>query len=132
MKIKKISALFLAIALVLTFCACGSSEPKKPVVELVDYNLDYESTEWQPMSDERATEEKLLEVYEIIQAGVIGMRYEDVVELVGCEASDFRNDGSGNRLYKWYTSESEYVDMGLTFEQQGDEWYVTWYSKTNM
>ena len=130
MKIKRISALLLAIALVLTFCACGG--PKEPEVQLVDFNLDYESTEWQPMSDDRATEEKLLEVYAIISAGVTETDYADVVALVGCEASEFRNDGSGNRVYKWRTAESEYVDMGLTFELQGADWYVTWFSKTNM
>ena len=64
-KISKMITLLLTLAMVFALAACGSGDGGNGGEQANDnpYNLDYKSTEVQPMSDERATKETLMLIY---------------------------------------------------------------------
>ena len=138
MNSKKMLALILALVLALSLCACGGggggSDPDDGAVvdgdaAVSDFELDYTSSEWQDMSDDRTPLEDLRTVYAAMQASSSNMTYADVVALVGCDASEFRMEGE-SRVYRWNAEESEYEYIGAVLKDTDGEWYVSGYSRS--
>ena len=160
MKAQQLFALLLIAALGLALSACGgsspSSQPEIPAVESTvsevesevesnveaevestdsnnPYGLDYASESWQAMSSDRLSKADLLTAYETIEATAKGtMTYEDVVSLIGVDATEFKFSTVEGRIYSWSTSEDEYTYIRVLFEETDGDWLNSWYSKTNM
>ena len=151
MKLKILSAGLLTVLLLLSLCACGGSPSSTPTASPQatstpahdttpepgtesdgedttpaaegEYDLDYESEEWQTMSSDRSP----LETLKTALATVKPMQwnevtYEEVAELFGCDASQFKME-NGKRVYRWRSSESEYSYCAVLFEETDGEWF---------
>ncbi|NMA17376.1 MAG: hypothetical protein GX939_01210 [Clostridiaceae bacterium] len=89
-----------------------TSKASDPAVDKNPYNLDYESTEIQPMSeDKRASVETLRETaFEWLEGRImfVGTKfadytYEDVAEHIGVDATYYYyNEHWPGRTYSWY------------------------------
>lgn len=92
------------------------------------YNLDYESTELQTMSDERASKEVLMETENDFFQGLniftgtelTKLTYKDVVEHIGVEPSAYQYEATyGRRIYFWYVEDSTGPCLFVYFDKDG-------------
>lgn len=110
---KKIIAGLLCAFVVFPLTACGSDEAEQS-------NLDFESSQVQEVSEDRASLEVLRETAQIWLEGMNSFAgtdqskytYSDFVEHIGCEASEYYND-SGYRVYTWISAEDESSKMAV-------------------
>jgi hypothetical protein len=99
------------------------------------YNLDYESTEMQPMSDKKASAETLREtavewLEERINRGEIeyaDYTYEDVAEHIGVDASiyyysDHEVERWSGRVYAWYAEDDNTVFFSILLTESDGDW----------
>ena len=105
MTAKKIFCMFMVVFMCFSIIACGgkSDEAKEK------YKLDYESTDVQPISEERASADVLKETeYEWLEGETIfpdghpysDLTYEDFVKHIGVDASQYQYSSDfGGRMY---------------------------------
>ncbi len=88
------------------------------------YNLDIESTDFQPMSRERATKTVLKETFTEYFGGLnyffgterVNLTYEAVVAHIGVDPSGYRYDAAQQaQLYSWYSAESSACVLHVWF-----------------
>lgn len=131
---KKLFALLLVFALAFGLAGCGTTDSGKtdvneppvddapgseppvdepPAAETVAerYNLDLQSTEVQPMSEDRADIGVLIETSETFLGGEMyfpdteyeNLTYDDLAEHIGCDASEYYFDADNDaECYTWY------------------------------
>lgn len=132
-KINRILTLLGVLIMILGLTACGGSggsngESADSGEQVNDnpYNLDYESSELQPMSDERADKETLLETQNDFFQGLTiftgtdltKMTYEDVVKHIGVDPSAYQYS-YGRRIYIWYVEDSNGPCLLVYFDGDG-------------
>lgn len=112
-KTNKFLTILLALTMMLALAACGSGGAQ---ANDNSYNLDYESTEIQPMSDERASKETLMEVMNDYFQGLnvftdtdlAKLTYKDVVEQIGVDPSAYQYEAVNERqVYFWFVEDDE-------------------------
>lgn len=128
--LKKLMTLSLALMMLLALAACGGGGGGAAGSA---YDLDYTSEEVQPMTDERASEEKLIEAKEYYLDGLQSkpdefskMTYKDVAEYIGVDASEFQHFESYHQdRYTWYVEGNEGPCLLAAFDENGDLYAVT-------
>ena len=128
MRAKKIFCMFMVVFMCFSITACGSkSDDSKE-----KYKLDYESTEVQPMSEERASADVLKQTeYEWLEGATIfpdgssysDYTYEDFVKHIGVDASQYQysSDFDG-RMYIWIAKESDNKMFSILLKESGGVW----------
>lgn len=122
---KKLFSLFLAMAMIFGLAACGGGgdTAKEPSVE-ERYQLDLESTEVQPMSEEKLERDVLKERKNEFFQGVTvfmdtefqNMTYEDVKEGIGIDANYYYYDAEGaGQMFTWETSDNSTAKLLVMF-----------------
>lgn len=130
---KKFFAILLALTMILSLAACGGgngsndngdSDEKSESVEEI-YGLDLESTEKQPMSEERgerdaiytAVKEHFGDVTFFYGTDFANMTYDDLKELIGVDASYYYYDeDSSAQTFVWETSDYENALQAFYFQ----------------
>ena len=143
---KKVLAIVLTLALVFALGACGkkaegdaagekSGDKDVAVVDANPFNLDYESAEVQEMSSERLSQDALKEFYDYFvglgAAGRENLTYADMVEHIGCEASEF-SFTSGYRIYVWRAEENAFAQMNASIPESNGVWKNPFMSAYNL
>jgi|GEM_PF-476691 len=144
---KKVLAIILILALVFALGACSSTPNPASATEgesdgkgtsVVDdnpFNLDYESAEVQEMSSERLPQATLKEFYDYFvglgAAGRENLTYADMVEHIGCEASEF-SFTSGYRIYVWRAEENDFAQMNASIPGNNGVWKNPFMSAYNL
>ena len=136
--LKKLTALLLALMMLLALAACGGKTGgEKPggnePANDNPYNLDYTSEELQPMTDERASEEKLIEAKDYYLDGLQSkpdefskMTYKDIAEYIGVDASEYQHFESWQQdRYTWYVEGSEGPCLLAAFDGSGNLYAIT-------
>ncbi len=144
---KKFAVVIICILLIAGLVACGgkgdsgqvskvseTSETSKTVDSVAEknpYNLDYESAEIQPMSeDEKASAETLrktaAELFEedsiFVKSKYADYTYEDVAEHIGVDATKFfYNEHWPAREYIW-SADDDSGSLFLAFAESGGVW----------
>lgn len=123
---KKIIAGLLCAFMVFSLTACsGNSDTAS------QFSIDYESSEVQIVSEERASKSILTETFQVWLEGLTifsgtdlaKYTYKDFVKHIGCDASEFYND-HGTRVYTWIASDDESSRMAVWFEQGLSGWHL--------
>lgn len=108
------------------------------------YNIDYESSEVQAMSDERASSHRLWEtVNEYLESATMFFSfskqskytYEDFVTYIGCDATNYFFDSKNNaRTYTWIAKDNETAKFSALFTLKSDEnrWTLKFSGSTNL
>ena len=132
---KKLMALLLSIVMILALTACGDKDggDKSGGASDNPYNLDYTSEELQPMTDERASEEKLIEAKDYYLDGLQSkpdefskMTYKDIAEYIGVDASEYQHFESWQQdRYTWYVEGSEGPCLLAAFDGSGNLYAIT-------
>lgn len=124
---KKVFVVLLALMMVLSMASCGNGnavgkEKSKPVEEV--YGLDLESTEQQPMSEERGERDAIYTAVKshfgdmTIFSGseFAKMTYNDLKELIGVDASYYYYDAdSDSQTFVWETCDYENAKVAFYF-----------------
>ena len=129
-KISKMITLLLTLAMVFALAACGNGDGGNGGEQANDnpYNLDYKSTEVQPMSDERATKETLAETQKdyfqdlnvFTGSDLEKLTYKDVVEHIGVDPSAYMYEASyGRQIYFWFVDDSTGPWLSVYFNEDG-------------
>ena len=140
MKFKSTLVLLLSVVLMFALAACGggnsstseanstasaansstpapTSSPEAVEADVAEednpYNLDHTSSEWQEMSNDRATNDDLQAAREIIQGDRLS--YDKVIELIGCDPSSYYNE-NGVRNFRWVAAEQDSSHLTVTFK----------------
>lgn len=129
---KKLTALFLSLVMILALTACGDKSGGGTSNDN-PYNLDYTSEELQPMTDERASEEKLIEAKDYYLDGLQSkpdefskMTYKDIAEYIGVDASEYQHFESWHQdRYTWYVEGNEGPCLLAAFDGSGNLYAVT-------
>jgi len=108
------------------------SEASDSAAEKNPYNLDYESTELQPMSeDKKASVETLRETAKEWLEGrsmfagtkFADYTYEDVAEHIGVDATYYYyNEQWPGRTYSWYAEDDNDVSFAIVLSERGGVW----------
>lgn len=130
---KKIMAILLCAFMVFPLAACGSDKAES------QFDIDYESSEVQKVSEERATAAVLTETAQVWLEGLNSFAgtdlskytYQDFVEHIGVEASEYYND-SGSRVYTWIASDDESGMMAVWFSKGLTGWNLEMLGTTNL
>ena len=121
----KLTALLLSLVMVFALTACGSdgggSSNDNP------YNLDYTSADLQPMSDERASKDALLDAKEYYLTGLSSTpeettkeTYQDMASRIGVDASEFQYFADyGQYRYTWYVEGNNGPALTAAFDTSG-------------
>ena len=140
--VKRLFALLLALMMLFALTACGDKpENAAGTTETAaaapandnPYNLDYKSADLQPMTDERASTEKLAEAGEHYMHGLSSdptnftkTTYKDMAEYIGTDASEYQHFESwGQDRYTWYVEGSEGASLLAVFDTNGNLSSVT-------
>ena len=130
----KILAILLALTMMLALAACGDkADGGGKQANDNPYNLDYKSADLQPMTDERASREALIEAGEYYMHGlssvseeVTKQTYADMAAHIGVDASEFQYFESwGQYRYTWYVEGSEGASLLAVFNTDGSLSTVT-------
>lgn len=133
-KMNKILAILLALTMMLALAACGGkADGGGKQANDNPYNLDYKSADLQPMTDERASREALIEAGEYYMHGlssvseeVTKQTYADMAAHIGVDASEFQYFESwGQYRYTWYVEGSEGASLLAVFNTDGSLSMVT-------
>lgn len=145
-KMNKILALLMALAMMSALTACNSnggdvsnadtsinSSGGSSQANDNPYNLDYTSAELQPMSNERASKDTLLNAKKYYLDGLKSapadftkQTYKDVAEYIGVDASEFQYFESYKQYrYTWYIEGNEGPCLLTTFDANGNLYSVT-------
>ncbi|MGI6349719.1 MAG: lipoprotein [Eubacteriales bacterium] len=144
---KKFAVVIICILLIAGLVACGgkgdsgqvskaseTSETSKTVDSVAEknpYNLDYESTEFQPMSDEKASVGTLRETAKEWLEGrqkfagtkFADYTYEDVAEHIGVDATIYYYDDQlSGRKYVWEAEDDITVWFFIVLKERGGVW----------
>jgi NOL1/NOP2/fmu family ribosome biogenesis protein len=150
---KKFVIVIISILLIVGLVACGgkddSGQVNKPsetsktseasetskagdsAAEKNPYNLDYESTDIQFMSDKKASVETLRETAVEWLEGrttLVGTKfadytYEDVAEHIGVDATYYYyNEHWPGRTYSWYAEGNDNVSFAIVLSERGGVW----------
>ena len=134
---KKLMALLLSLVMILALTACGdkAGDDKSGggTSSGNPYNLDYTSEDLQPMTDERASEEKLIEAKDYYLDGLQSkpdefskMTYKDIAEYIGVDASEYQHFESWQQdRYTWYVEGSDGPCLLVAFDGSGNLYAVT-------
>ena len=132
---KKLTALFLSLVMILALTACGDKSGGEGSGTSSDnpYNLDYTSEDLQPMTDERASADVLAEVGEYYMHGLSSdptnftkTTYKDMAERIGTDASEYQHFESWQQdRYTWYVEGSEGASLLVVFNTDGSLSMVT-------
>lgn len=148
---KKLLALLLALLMIASLAACGSKKDDAgdtagdqsgdaasagDAAEDTDdnpYGLDYTSEDLQSMTDERASEEKLIEAKEYFIDGLANSpaefskkSYRDLADYIGVDASEYQHYESWHQdRYTWYVEGSDGACLMATFDGSGNLYAVT-------
>ena len=134
---KKLTALFLSLVMILALTACGdkAGDDKSGggTSGSNPYDLDYTSEELQPMTDERASEEKLIEAKDYYLDGLQSkpdefskMTYKDIAEYIGVDASEYQHFESWQQdRYTWYVEGNEGPCLLAAFDGSGNLYAIT-------
>jgi len=98
-----------------------------------EFRIDFTSTEMQPMSDERASKDKILEVvWDWLDGGTMfivdmhdeaELTYGDFVEFIGVDASEYNFDSLSNRrVYTWIAEESDASKFAIWVDDRDGTW----------
>ena len=135
---KRLTALLLALVMLLALTACGdkadngaaeaNTASEGNAANDNPYNLDYKSADLQPMTDERASQDKLAEAGEYYMHGLSNdaanfskITYKDMAEYIGTDASEFQHFESwGQDRYTWYVEGSEGASLLAVFDTNGN------------
>lgn len=131
---KKIIVGLLCALLLFPLTACssdGTSESRS--------NIDFESSEVQKVSDDRASVKVQSETADVWLEGLTAFAgtdlkrytYSDFVEHIGCEASEYYND-SGSRVYTWIASDDESSKMAVWFSKGLTGWNLEMLGTSNL
>ena len=137
-KLRRILTTLLTLVLLVTLCACGNSNApadtgsEKTSAPAEDYDgssfgIDLESAELQPMSEERATKEKLRETRDDYCEGLNffdalkSRTYKDFVDYIGCDASEYQLY-NGNRFYIWIAEDDDTANFNVLFSNESGAW----------
>ena len=141
--VKRLFALLLALMMLFALTACGdktntgdaAASTGESAAQTNDnpYNLDYKSADLQPMTDERASTEKLAEAGEHYLHGLSSdptnftkTTYKDMAEYIGTDASEYQHFESwGQDRYTWYVEGSEGASLLAVFDTNGNLSSVT-------
>lgn len=139
--VKRLFALLLALMMLFALTACGDKADKSDAAASDSaatandnpYNLDYKSADLQPMTDERASTEKLAEAGEHYMHGLSSdptnftkTTYKDMAEYIGTDASEYQHFESwGQDRYTWYVEGSEGASLLAVFDTNGNLSSVT-------
>ena len=136
--LKRLTALILSLAMIFTLAACGGKTDGGKTGDGGtsggdSYNLDYTSEELQPMSDERASEDKLIEAKEYYLDGLQSkpeefskLTYQDVAEYIGVDASEYQHFESWHQdRYTWYVEGSDGPCLLAAFDGSGNLYAIT-------
>ena len=123
MKMKKIFAIVLVVALVFALGACskktddGGSSPNVSGSPDTGSKIDIKGSGRQTVSDERATEEQLQAAldWQESHADKFSLTYEDYVAQIGVEASEYEWSGSTYGTYFWFASDDSNVSLHPSF-----------------
>lgn len=106
------------------------------------FGIDFTSTEVQPMSEQRATREKLektvnewLEGATMFPEGTEMSKrtYKDFVDYIGCDATEYKFDDSYNaRCYFWKAGDSNSGQLGVWFKEIGGIWRLSFSGSSNL
>ena len=108
------------------------------------YNLNYESAEVQQMSDEKASAYRLWKtVNKYLEGSTMFFSfakqakytYEDFVEYIGCDATNYFFDTKNNaRNYTWIASDNETAKFSalFTFKEVEEKWTLRFSGSTNL
>lgn len=132
---KKLTAMLLALMLLLALTACGGKTNGEGGGTTNDnpYNLDYTSEELQTMTDERASKDVLAEAEEYFinglstdSANFSKLTYKDVAEHIGVDASEFQHyESYGQDRYTWYVEGNSGPSLLVAFYTNGGLYAVT-------
>ena len=140
--VKRLTALLLALVMLLALTACGGKDNSADASASNDssaqandnpYNLDYKSADLQPMTDQRASKDALVEAGEYYMHGLSSdaanftkTTYKDMAEHIGTDASEFQYFESwGQYRYTWYVEGSEGASLLAVFDTNGNLTSVT-------
>ena len=140
--VKRLTALLLALVMLLALTACGGKDNSADAGASNDssaqandnpYNLDYKSADLQPMTDQRASKDALVEAGEYYMHGLSSdaanftkTTYKDMAEHIGTDASEFQYFESwGQYRYTWYVEGSEGASLLAVFDTNGNLTSVT-------
>lgn len=131
-KITRLTALFLSLVMIFALAACGGGTGGSGA-SADPYNLDYTSEELQPMSEERASKDTLLEAKEYFIGGLQSspaefskMTYKDMAEHIGTDASEFQYfDSYKQYRYTWYVEGNEGPCLTAAFDANKNLYAVT-------
>lgn len=128
---KKLFALIMTLIMVFAFAACsGNGENAGNNAQTADnpYNLDYTSDALQPMTDERASSDVLLESGKYYMDGLANspadfskLTYKDLAEHIGVDASEYQHFESwGQDRYTWYVEGNSGASLLAVFDFNGN------------
>ena len=131
---KKIIAGMLCAFMVFPLTGCDSDDASE-----AQSNIDFESSEVQKVSDDRASVKVLSETANVWLEGLNSFAgtdqskytYSDFVEHIGCEASEYYND-SGYRVYTWISAEDESSKMAVQFSKGLAGWNLEMLGTSNL
>ncbi len=139
-----LSIMIIGISM-LTACSGGAgvnNPPASPDNDGTSYGIDLASTAVQPMSEERATVEILSEtVNDWLEGGTIfptGMElsartYQDFVNHIGCDATEFSFDTSTNsRVYTWKAEGKDISILSVWFAEDDGVWNLSMSGSSNL
>jgi len=107
------------------------------------YGIDLASTEVQQMSEKRATQDKLEEaVREWLEGATMfpdntamsKRTYQDFVDFIGCDATEYKFDGSYSaRNYTWIAEGEDNSKLSVWFKETiGGTWCLSFTGSTNL
>lgn len=149
---KKIIAMMMVLLMVFALAACGDSgsgtttdnktEAAAPAAnDGSDLGIDLTAAGVQKMSDDRASEAKLVEVRDVWLEGKMSFildtdkkTYGDFAEYIGCNAAEFEYaEEDMERRYTWISDEDETSKFLAVFTEGGDgNWYLYTVGSTNI
>lgn len=131
---KKILILAMICMMVLALGACGGDKGGAKDKGGDSYDLDYTSTEVQPMSEarssietlEKAKKEWLENLNYFPGTEQTKLTYADFVDYIGCDASEYHYDKDYKRqVYTWYSEvagENIQIRLDAYFLEDGGVW----------
>ena len=148
--IKSIGTGVAVFTLCLGLVACGGKDEgkaqaykAKSEADKPKYELKYESTEEQKMSEEKVEKASLSKfINETLEGNTLflpgkepggNLTYEDCVAKIGKDANTyFYDDMAERRNYLWLASDDDTAQLLLGFKKDNDKWLLSMAGSTNL